>query len=49
MKTMLLTATLALLALAGCVSEGHYPISGEACAPTDPVLKLEPSACLPAK
>jgi hypothetical protein len=49
MKTILFTATVALLALSGCVAPGHYPISGETCAPTDPVLKLEPSACLPAK
>ena len=31
----------ALLALAACADPKHYPISGEACGPEDPVLDVD--------
>lgn len=32
------------LGIAGC-ADGKYPISGAACAPTDPVQKLDANDC----
>ncbi|WP_415402727.1 hypothetical protein [Tateyamaria sp. SN3-11] len=38
---------LALLVLQGCDNPEQYPISGEACAPDDPVQELSIENCLP--
>ncbi|PJI84298.1 hypothetical protein BC777_3840 [Yoonia maricola] len=35
----------AILILAGCATEGTYPISGEECGPDDPVLTLDAADC----
>ncbi|PUB16186.1 hypothetical protein DFP92_10339 [Yoonia sediminilitoris] len=35
-----------LLAVAGCSEPGRYPVSGEECAPTDPVQDMRASDCL---
>lgn len=36
---------LAMLILANCTPEGRYPVSGEKCGPTDPVLTLDAADC----
>lgn len=33
------------LVAAGCTQQGHYPITGEACGPTDPVLDMTVPDC----
>ncbi|WP_296423885.1 hypothetical protein [Yoonia sp.] len=44
MKFMIWTAGIvAAFALTACAQDGRYPLSGEACAPTDPVLSLDAS------
>jgi hypothetical protein len=40
-------AVLVLALLAACAPSGRYPVSGEACAPGDPVAGLEVPDCLP--
>lgn len=35
-----------ILVLANCAPEGRYPVSGEECAPTDPVLTLDAADCI---
>lgn len=36
-----------LSVVAGCSDPDHYPISGQACSPEDPVLDLDASDCAP--
>ena len=36
---------LALLLIASCAQEGHYPVSGDECGPDDPVLTLDAADC----
>lgn len=36
---------LALLFIASCAEEGRYPLSGDECGPTDPVLALDAADC----
>lgn len=46
MKSLSLAATLfAALLMAGCTQQEVYPISGDACAPDDPVLDLSVPDC----
>ncbi len=33
------------LALLGCAEPGRYPVSGQECAPTDPVLDMDTADC----
>ena len=33
------------LGILGCAQEGRYPITGEECAPTDPVLDMSVPDC----
>ncbi|MFT6074806.1 MAG: hypothetical protein ACJAZ1_001727 [Yoonia sp.] len=35
----------ALLLVASCAGEGRYPVSGDECGPTDPVLTLDAADC----
>jgi len=47
--TALLLALMTTGLLGACTDDGHYPITGEECAPGDPVQDLEPVAgdCVP--
>ncbi|NNE78914.1 MAG: hypothetical protein HKN18_01460 [Silicimonas sp.] len=45
--SLLLLALLSALGLAACVEEGTYPISGEECAPDDPVHDFGATDCAP--
>lgn len=44
LKTLLAALGLALLAGA-CTDSQHYPVTGEDCAPTDPVQQLSVQQC----
>ncbi|WP_294607095.1 hypothetical protein [Roseovarius sp.] len=46
---MLLLALMTTGFLSACADDKHYPLSGEECAPGDPVQDLEPVAadCVP--
>ncbi|SPH25144.1 hypothetical protein DEA8626_04180 [Defluviimonas aquaemixtae] len=46
-KTFPLIALSLSLLLFGCAEPGRYPISGEECAPTDPVMDLDAADCMP--
>ena len=41
-------AAIVTMGLAGCEDTKQYPLSGEQCGPTDPVLTLDANTCLPA-
>ncbi len=43
--TRLVLATFVTSALAGCVEEGKYPLTGKECAPDDPVLSMDAGDC----
>ncbi len=47
---VILLAAFATAALAGCTDDKRYPLSGEECAPGDPVQSVDPAAdnCVPA-
>lgn len=48
MTRSLSLAVLAIgLALAGCAQTGRYPVSGNECKATDPVLGLNAADCVP--
>lgn len=48
MTKVLPFAALALsLLLLGCVESGQYPVSGEECTASDPVLDLDATDCTP--
>ncbi|MFA8444202.1 hypothetical protein [Yoonia sp.] len=36
---------IAIVFLASCAAEGRYPVSGEECAPGDPVSTLDAADC----
>lgn len=40
-----LLAFLAAALLAACAEEGTYPLSGESCAPDDPVIGMDAGDC----
>ncbi len=42
---MKIISLFAMLLLASCAAEGRYPVSGEECAPGDPVLDLDAADC----
>ncbi|RKT30376.1 hypothetical protein BXY70_2365 [Roseovarius halotolerans] len=46
---VLLTLIAAAFLLTACADEDHYPVTGEECAPGDPVQDLDTSAvtCVP--
>lgn len=46
-KVMSMTILLVALAVAGCSDTEHYPISGAACGPDDPVHELDAMPCVP--
>ena len=41
-----LIAVVATTFILGCEQKGHYPVSGEECAPEDPVKSLDVSDCV---
>jgi hypothetical protein len=49
MKPASLFLVLSLIAVAGCVDEGRYPVSGEECSAEDPVSNVDASMadCVP--
>ena len=46
-KTRLLALLALGLLLAGCAEQGRYPVSGEECKASDPVLGLSGADCTP--
>ena len=46
-KLSILALLVAALGLAACAEQESYPVSGEECAPSDPVLDLDVPPCPP--
>jgi hypothetical protein len=46
-KPMMIVFLAAFIALTGCTDTDHYPITGDACGPSDPVQELDASECVP--
>ncbi|MGO4915362.1 hypothetical protein [Pseudogemmobacter sp. W21_MBD1_M6] len=46
-QSLWLVLAFSILSLAGCATNGTYPVSGEVCRPDDPVKQLDASDCLP--
>ncbi|WP_199221289.1 hypothetical protein [Maritimibacter sp. 55A14] len=44
-RLALLAALAALMTVAGCADEKHYPLSGDECGPADPVQDVRPPDC----